>query len=126
MRKTHLNMKKLLLWIVLITISYTSFADQLDGLAIFDFLIWFLLIGAVSLLGLVISAVIRFAQKEHKVSRPLNFFASALSACVLISIVNLESSIDPGFSAFCIGSIVLSLLLVILNYRAGIKKTIDE
>lgn len=126
MRKTHLNMKKLLLWIVPISISNTSFADQLYGLAIFDFLIWFLLIGAVSLLGLVISAVIRFAQKDSKVSRPLNFFASALSASVLISIVNLESSIDPGFLAFCIGSIVLSLLLVILNYRAGIKKTIEE
>ena len=121
MRKIYHNTNKLFLLIVTLTIANNSFADQLDGLAIFDFLIWFLLIGVVCLFGLIISAIIRFTRKEYKVSIPLNFFASVLSMCALISIVNLESGIDPGFLTFCIVSILLSLLLMILNYRIGIK-----
>jgi hypothetical protein len=34
----------------------------------------------------------------------------------------LRSGIDPGFLAFCIGCILLSILLVILNYSTGAKK----
>lgn len=113
-------MKKLILILTLLIANF-SFADQLDGLAIFDFLIWFILLGAVCLFGLIISAVVRFTRKEYRVSIPLNFFASVLSVCALIAMGNLESGIDPGFLAFCIGSISLSILLMILNYRIGIK-----
>jgi peptidoglycan/LPS O-acetylase OafA/YrhL len=114
-------MKRLLLIPALLIANY-SFADQLDGLAIFDFLIYVILFGGGSLLALIVSALFRFTQKEYKVSIALNFSASVLSFCALIAIGNLDSAIDPGFLAFCIGSITLSVLLMILNYRVGIKR----
>ena len=115
-------MKKLLLILTLLFANF-SFADQLDGLAIFDFLIYVILIGGVSLLALIVSSVFRFTRKKYKVSILLNLSASMLSFCALLAIWNLDSGIDPGFLAFCIASIVLSTLLIFLNYRFGIKRT---
>ena len=114
-------MKKRILILTLLIANYT-FADQLDGLAIFDFLIYVLLIGGVSLVALIISSAFRFTQKKYKVNIPLNISAYVLSTCALIAIGNLDSGIDPGFLAFCIGSIILSILLMIGNYRFGINR----
>ncbi|MNY35057.1 hypothetical protein D3C86_1694400 [compost metagenome] len=116
-------MRKLFILLFTLTIGNASFADQLDGLAILDFLIYVLLIGAICIVVLFFSTIFRFARKEYKVSIPLNFSASVLILCVLISMVNLGSSIDPGFLAFCIGITIISILLIILNYRIGLKNT---
>lgn len=112
---------KLYILLFALIIGNTSFADPLDGLAIFDLLIYVLLTGAVCIVILFFSTILRFARKEYKVSIPLNFSASALIFCALISMGNLGPSIDPGFSACCIGIIIISILLIILNYRIGLK-----
>lgn len=119
-------MKKLYTLLFTLIIGNVSFADQLDGLAILDFLIYVLLIGAVCILVLFFATISRFAQKEYKVSIPLNFSASALILCALVSIGNLGSGIDPGFLTFCIGVTIISILLIILNYRIGFKKMKDK
>ncbi|MGV3610548.1 MAG: hypothetical protein ACO1N0_06345 [Fluviicola sp.] len=115
-------MKKLYILLFTLIFGNASFADQLDGLAILDFLIYVLLIGAVCIVVLFFSTIFRFAQKEYKVSIPLNFSASVLILCALISIENLGSGIDPGFLAVCIGITIVSILLIILNYRIGLKE----
>lgn len=115
-------MKKLYLLILTLIVATSSFADQLDGLAIFDFLIYVILIGAICVLVVLFSSIYRFTRKEYKVSIPLNFSASVLIICSLIYIGNLGSSIDSGFLAFCMGISVISILLIILNYRIGLKK----
>lgn len=119
-------MKKLYLLMLTLLIATHSFADQLDGLAIFDFLIYVLLIGAFCMLVLFFTSLFRFTRREYKVSLPLNFSASLLIVCSLITIVNLGSSIDSGFLAFCVGISLVSILLIILNYRIGMRKTGDD
>lgn len=119
-------MKKLYILLFTLILGNASIADQLDGLAILDFLIYVLLIGAVCIIVLFFSTIFRFAQKENKVNIPLNFSASVLILCALISIENLGSGIDPGFLAFCIGITIVSILLIILNYRMGLKKRKDK
>lgn len=116
-------MKKLFSFLLSLLIIHSSSADQLDGLAIFDFLIYVILTGAVSLVVLLLSSIIRFSRKEYKVSIVLNLSAAVLVICSIYSIDNLGSGIDPGFLAFCVGSLILSILLVILNYRIGLKKS---
>lgn len=116
-------MKKLLSLVLSLLLINSAVADQLDGLAIFDFLIYVILTGAVSLVVLLLSSIIRFSRKECKVSIVLNFSATVLLICSIFSIDNLGSGIDPGFLTFCIGTSLLSILLVILNYRIGFKKS---
>lgn len=116
---------RIALLIFSVFLALGSRADQLDGLAVFDFLIYVILIGAIALLALIISSFIRFSIMKNKVSIPLNFSASILITCAFIAMGNLSSSIDPGFLVFCLGTIVLSIFLMILNYRVGIKKSND-
>jgi peptidoglycan/LPS O-acetylase OafA/YrhL len=112
-------MKKTIFLFSTLILAHSSFADVLDGLAIFDFLIYVLFSGAISFLFLIIAALFRFTQKSHKVSVQLNIFASIFILCALISLGNLGSGIDPGFSAICIGGILLAIVLVIFNYGLG-------
>lgn len=119
-------MKKLYLLMPTLLIATHSFADQLDGLAIFDFLIYVIGIGAFCMLVLFFTSLFRFTRREYKVSLPLNFSASVLIVCSLITIGNLCSSIDSGFLAFCVGISLVSILLIILNYRIGMRKTGDD
>lgn len=118
-------MRKLYVLIFMLIIATNSFADQLDGLAVFDFLIYIILMGAICILVVVFSSIFRFTRKDYKVSVPLNFSASLLVICSLFTIRNLGPSIDPGFLVFCIAILVLSILLIVLNYRIGRKKSED-
>ena len=115
-------MKKLYLLLLTLLFAASSFADQLDGLAIFDFLIYVILVGVISIPVLLISSIFRFNRKEYKVSMALNFSATALIICSIISIANSGSCIDPGFLAICIGISIVSILLLILNHRIGRNK----
>lgn len=115
-------MKKLISLLLSLLIIHPALADQLDGLAIFDFLIYVVLVGGISLIVLLLSSIIRFSRKEYKVNIVLNLSAAVLLICSIYSIDILGSGIDPGFLAFCIGSLILSIVLVILNYRIGLKK----
>lgn len=119
-------MKKFYLLILALIIGNSLLADQLDGLAFLDTLIYVFLIGAICSLVLFFSAVFRFSRKKYKVSTPLTISATLLVICSFISIKTLGSSIDPGFFAVCIGIALLSILLIILNYRVGIKRIRDN
>ncbi|WP_066758807.1 hypothetical protein [Crocinitomix algicola] len=112
-------MKKFYLSIIALIFGVYSYADQLDGLAIFEFLIYVIMFGGVCFITLIITALIRFSYKENKVSPSLNISAILLILCAIISIGNLGSSIDGGFLAFCLSTIALALLLIFLNYRVG-------
>lgn len=116
------TLKKLPLSVFFILLVNSVSADQLDGLAFLDFLIYIILLGAVSLFLLLVASLIRFSRSKPKVSLILNFSATTVVLCSLISIDNLGSGIDPGFLAFCIGCTALSILLVILNNSVGAKK----
>ncbi|MBC9813582.1 hypothetical protein H9Y05_13985 [Crocinitomicaceae bacterium CZZ-1] len=119
-------MKKLSLLLTSLVIGNRLLADQLDGLAFLDTLVYVLFVGIISSLVLFLTAIFRFSRKEYKVSTPLTISASIVLMCAFISIRTLGSGIDPGFLTFCIGIAILAIVLIILNYRVGIKRIKDQ
>lgn len=67
------TLKKLPLSVFFILLVNSVSADQLDGLAFLDFLIYIILLGAVSLFLLLVASLIRFSRSKPKVSLILNF-----------------------------------------------------
>ena len=119
------NMNRYFLLTILLTLAHTASADQLDGLDNMDAILILGLIGAISIVVLVFSLlrtiINRLAQEEFKLSIGINLSCSALIICSLIAITALGSQIDTGFLFACIGIIVVSSLLIVLNYKVCSK-----
>ena len=115
-------MKKIYISALTLFIALYARADQLDGLENLATIAILTGIGAISLLVLIITAVIRFSKKEHKLSNPLNLAGGVLIFCSIGAWSTLGTTIDPGFRATCFGLILTSLALITLNYRIG-KRT---
>ena len=112
-------MKKIYISALTLFVALYARADQLDGLEHLATIAILTGIGAVSLLVLIITAVIRFSNKEHKPSTPLNLAGCVLIFCCVGAWSTLGTTIDPGFRVTCFGLMLLSLILIILNYRTG-------
>ena len=119
-------MNRILLLAIFQLIAYTASADQLDGLQSLDFLLILGLLAAICVLVLFISLVRtiinRTADEEFKVSIGINISCSALIICALLTLTVLGSRIDPGFLVACLGIIMVSCLLIFLNYKLGSKR----
>lgn len=115
-------MKKHVLFLLSFLVIHSVLADQLDGLAVLNYLVYVLLLEAIAILVLLFSTGYRFTQKEQKVNPTLNVSATIIIICSLFAIDDLGYGIDPGFLSFSIGMIGLSLLLIFLNYFVGRKK----
>ena len=119
-------MNRILLLAIFQLIAYTASADQLDGLQSLDFLLILGLIAAICVIVLFISLVRtiinRTADEEFKVSIGINISCSALIICALLTVTVLGSRIDPGFLVACLGIIMVSCLLIFLNYKLGSKR----
>lgn len=119
-------MNRYFLLTILLTLAHTASADQLDGLENLDVLLIVGLIGAISIIVLVFSLfrtiINRLAEEEFKVSIGINLSCATLIICSIITMVTLGSRIDPGFLLTCIGIIVVSSLLIVLNYKVGSKR----
>lgn len=119
-------MNRYFLLTILLMLAHTASADQLDGLENLDVLLIVGLIGAISIIVLVFSLlrtiINRLAEKEFKVSIGINLSCATLIICSIISMATLGSRIDSGFLLTCIGIIVVSSLLIVLNYKVGSKR----
>ncbi len=115
-------MNRYYLLLLAILLAKTASADQLDGLAYIDGLLILALIGAVCFLILFFSIVNRFAFEKHKINITLNVTSSILIICSTIAIFTLGSSIDPGFRVACLGTIIVSTILIVLNYKVEKQK----
>ncbi len=115
-------MKKHILFLLSFLVIHSVLADQLDGLAVLNYLVYVFLLETIAILVLLFSTGYRFTRKEQKVNPTLNVSATIIIICSLFAIDDLGSGIDPGFLAFSIGMIGLSLLLIFLNYFVGRKK----
>lgn len=119
-------MNRILLLAIFQLIAHTASADQLDGLQSLDFLLILGLIAAICVIVLFISLVRtiinRTADEEFKVSIGINISCSALIICALLTVNVLGSRIDPGFLVACLGIIMVSCLLIFLNYKVGSKR----
>lgn len=120
-------MSRYYLLLILLLLGKTASADQLDGLNDLGTIVFLLLIGVISILVLIVSAVRRFTRTEFKVSLPLNFACTVLIGISLIAIVTIGfTDIDPGFLTACLAVILISALLILANYRVGInRKEVD-
>lgn len=118
-------MNRYFLLTILLTLAHTASADQLDGLDNLDAILILGLIGAISIIVLVFSLVKtiinRLTHEQFKVSIGINLSCSTLIICSLFAITALDSQIDTGFLVSCIGIIVVSSLLIVLNYKVGSK-----
>ena len=112
-------MKRFYLVASALLLCHAAYADQLDGLEDLGTIVTVISIAIVHLFILFFSGVIRFSEKEYKVSIPLNFASFILILCSLIALSTLGSSIDPGFRLTCIGIILLAGTAILLNYRVG-------
>lgn len=119
-------MNRFFLLTILLTLAHTASADQLEGLDNLDAILILGLICSISIIVLVFSllrtVINRLAQEEFKVSIGINLSCSALIMCSLIAMATLGSQIDPRFLFACIGIIVVSGLLIVLNYKVGSKR----
>lgn len=119
-------MNRILLLAIFQLIAHTASADQLDGLQSLDFLLILGLFAAICVIVLFISLVRtiinRTVDEEFKVSIGINFSCSALIICALLTVTVLGSRIDPGFLVACLGIIMVSCLLIFLNYKVGSKR----
>ncbi|MCF8415964.1 MAG: hypothetical protein K9G40_06955 [Crocinitomicaceae bacterium] len=119
-------MNRYFLLTMLLTLAHTASADQLDGLENLDVLLIVGLIGAISIIVLVFSLlrtiINRLAKEKFKVSIGINLSCATLIICSIIAMAALGSRIDPGFLLTCIGIIVVSSLLIVLNYKVGSKR----
>ena len=119
-------MNRNLLLTVFLLLAQTASADQLDGLQSLDFLLILVLFAAICVIVLFISLVRtiinRTADEEFKVSIGINISCSALIICALLTVTVLGSRIDPGFLVACLGIIMVSCLLIFLNYKVGSKR----
>jgi|GEM_PF-3060219 len=119
-------MNRYFLLTLLLTLAHTASADQLDGLENLDVLLIVGLIGAISIVVLVFSLlrtiINRLAEEKFKVSIGINLSCATLIICSIISMATFGSRIDPGFLLTCIGIIVVSSLLIVLNYKVGSKR----
>lgn len=119
-------MNRYFLLTILLTLAHTASADQLDGLDHLDAILILGLIGVISSIVLVFSLlrtiINRLAQEEFEVSIGINLSCSALIICSLIVMTTLGSHIDPGVLFACLGIIVVSSLLIVLNYKVGSKR----
>ncbi|RFC54314.1 hypothetical protein DXU93_07750 [Brumimicrobium aurantiacum] len=96
--------------------SISVSAAAIDGLKNLEYVAFLVLLGAISLLVLLISFVYRLSQNKR--SKVVTVAAFSLLICAFGSIAILGlTSIDPGFLATCIGLIVLSILAIVLNYK---------
>jgi uncharacterized membrane protein YhaH (DUF805 family) len=118
-------MNRYLLLTLLLFLTQTASADQLEGLQSLDVMLILGLIAAVSILVLFISllrtVVNRLANEEFKVSVGINFSCLVLIICALLAMIILGSQIDQGFLVATLGTIAVSCLLIVLNYKVGSK-----
>ena len=119
-------MNRYILLIVLLSLSKTASADQLDGFESLNAILILAVFAAISAIVLVFSLfttiVSRLAQEEFKVSIGINFSCSTLIICSLIAL----AFPDPGFRLACLGIIVVSGVLIYLNYTVGSKRSNDD
>ncbi|WP_159038360.1 hypothetical protein [Brumimicrobium mesophilum] len=115
-------MKRHLLLILLIFTGKMAFAGQLDGLEGLYIVVPAVLVAAVSILVLLSSSYVRFVVRRNKVNITLNISCVVLSLCALISITTLGGGIDPGFLATCWGLLIISIVLIFLNFRVGLNR----
>lgn len=113
-------MKRYYLSLLMFLLVQPAYAD--GGMVGMEFIIFTVPIGAICALVMLLTAIRRFSSKAHKVSVPLNVSALILIICAFVSISALASGIDPGFLATCCGLILVSALLIILNFNVGIKR----
>ena len=113
-------MKKQQLTLVLLFIGHFAHADpNLDGLGV---ILGVASIGFLSILILIFSSINRFTRNDYKVNMTLNLASIALIVSALIELLILGSQIDSGFFNTCISAIAVSILLIVLNFRSGIKR----
>ncbi|RYM35544.1 hypothetical protein ERX46_00730 [Brumimicrobium glaciale] len=115
-------MKPYLLLIFLILIGKTVTAGQLDGLAGLDIVVPAVLVSALCILVILVSSLFRFVGQGNKVNIILNIACVVLIISSLISITTLGGGIDPGFLATCWGLILISIVLIFLNFRVGLNR----
>lgn len=99
-------------------------ADQLDGLAFLTVLIPAVIVGGISFLVMLVSAMVRFsANSTPKAVRMLNISGVVLILSALVCIFSIGfTNIDPGFLATCIGMIVIAGILLFLSKWRDIKR----
>lgn len=116
-------MKRYVLLILLLTLAETASADEMDGLEALDAMLVVALIGASSIVLLIVSILIsiinRLVEKKWKANLGIALSSWALILCSCISIMILGDHIDGIFLTTCIGCIVLSALFLFLNNMAG-------
>lgn len=106
---------------LLLTIAKLASATELDGLANLDIMLFSGLTGVVSVFVIIFSFVNRFAIRKNKVNKTLNISCTMLIICSGVALLTLGSEIDAGFLATCLVSIFISILLIVLNQRIGLR-----
>ncbi len=111
---------------LVLLLGNTATADQLDGLADINLILTLLGIGVIHVFILFFAIIGRFTRRDYKVSVALNYACIVLMLVSFVEIMTLGESIDPGFLATCMGVIVITAALILLNYRVGISRKKEE
>ena len=113
-------MRKLYLLLAILLLSTSAYAQ--GGMAGVGAVLILSVIGLISVLMLLIFSVKRFSKSKNTVHIGLNVAATLLICCSLLAIAILSSEIDACFLTTCIVMVLISVLLIILNYRIGNPK----
>ena len=119
-------MNRYILLIVLLSLSKTASADALDGLEILNTFLTLLLLASISAIVLIVSISRtierRMMKKEFKVSIGINFSCSTLIVYSFIAM----ASFSPEVYFVCISIIVVSSVLIFLNFYLGSKSSSND